>query len=50
MEYRNAPEILSFPVGLFDVNCYLVYPKQNGVLYIIDPGGDPEKILKQVQD
>ena len=34
---------------MFDVNCYLVYPKQNGVLYIIDPGGDPEKILKQVQ-
>ena len=49
MTYRNAPEILSFPVGLLDVNCYLVYPEQDGVLYIIDPGGSPEKILKQVE-
>ena len=49
MTYRNAPEIISFPVGLLDVNCYLVYPKQDGVLYIIDPGGNPEKILKQVE-
>lgn len=50
MAYRSAPEILSFPVGLLDVNCYLVYPKQDGVLYIIDPGGNPEKILKQVEN
>ena len=49
MTYRNAPEIISFPVGLLDVNCYLVYPKQDGVLYIIDPGGNAEKILKQVE-
>lgn len=46
MAFRTAPEILSFPVGLLDVNCYLVYPRQDGILYIIDPGGSPEKILK----
>jgi glyoxylase-like metal-dependent hydrolase (beta-lactamase superfamily II) len=46
---RNAPEILSFPVGLLDVNCYLIYPKQDGILYIIDPGGNAEKILKQAE-
>ena len=49
MTTRTAPEILSFPVGLLDVNCYLVYPEQDGVLYIIDPGGNPEKILKQAE-
>ena len=50
MTFRTAPEILSFPVGLLDVNCYLVYPRQDGILYIIDPGGSPEKILKHAEN
>ena len=44
-EANTAPAILVETVGIFETNCYFVYPKEAGTLYIIDPGGDPEKLL-----
>lgn len=46
MEPCTAPAILSVTVGVFETNCYLVYPVEKGPLYIIDPGGDAEKIIE----
>ncbi|MBR2364121.1 MAG: MBL fold metallo-hydrolase [Lentisphaeria bacterium] len=34
------------PVGMFEVNCYLVPSPGGKILYIIDPGGDPEDIAE----
>ncbi len=34
-------------VGFIDVNCYLVPSEADSCLYIIDPGSEPEKILKE---
>ena len=35
-------------VGFIDVNCYLIPSEKDGCLYIIDPGGEPAKILKEI--
>lgn len=35
-------------VGFIDVNCYLVPSEADACMYIIDPGSEPEKILKQI--
>ena len=35
-------------VGFIDVNCYLVPSEADGCLYIIDPGAEPAKILREI--
>jgi len=35
-------------VGFIDVNCYLIPSEADNCLYIIDPGSEPEKILKEI--
>jgi glyoxylase-like metal-dependent hydrolase (beta-lactamase superfamily II) len=35
-------------VGFIDVNCYLVPSEADACLYIIDPGAEPEKILREI--
>jgi glyoxylase-like metal-dependent hydrolase (beta-lactamase superfamily II) len=42
---KNFTSVL---VGFIDVNCYLVPSETDGCLYIIDPGAEPEKILKEI--
>lgn len=34
------------PVGMFEVNCYLVPSPSGKILYIIDPGGDAQDIAQ----
>ena len=41
-------EFSTISVGFIDVNCYLVPSGKDGCLYIIDPGSEPEKILKGI--
>ncbi len=36
------------PVGFIDVNCYLIPSEADSCLYIIDPGSEPAKILKEI--
>ena len=43
MTMKEKP-FLSLPVGLLEVNCYLVPSPAENILYIIDPGGDAEEI------
>lgn len=45
----SNPAIRTLPVGLLETNCYLVYDGETSTLYIIDPGGDPERILDAVK-
>ena len=35
-------------VGFIDVNCYLVPSEADGCLYIIDPGAEPARILREI--
>ncbi|MFA6290873.1 MAG: MBL fold metallo-hydrolase [Victivallales bacterium] len=35
-------------VGFIDVNCYLVPSEADDCLYIIDPGSEPAKILREI--
>lgn len=37
--------IETLPVGMLEVNCYLVWPAEATDCLIVDPGGDPDLIL-----
>ena len=45
MSMKEKP-FLSLPVGLLEVNCYLVPSPSEKILYIIDPGGDAGEIAR----
>jgi len=40
-------KIIKIPVGLFQANCYIT-TLENGEVYVIDPGGESERILSQL--
>lgn len=42
-------EITVIPVGILGTNCILAKNPESDVLYIIDPGGEAEKILRTIQ-
>lgn len=42
--------IIQLPVGPLEVFCYIVYDQETGEGIVIDPAGDPEKILKILKD
>lgn len=39
-----------FPVGPLQCNCSIIACKETGEAAVIDPGGDPEKIIKAAQE
>ena len=41
-------KILTCPVGYIAANCYIVYKEQNKLGFLVDPGGDAEKILETI--
>lgn len=41
-------EIIAMPVGLVQANCYIVYKKEDKKALVIDPGGEPEKIIDTI--
>ena len=41
-------EFKTIQVGFIDVNCYLVPSDADKCMYIIDPGSEPEKILREL--
>lgn len=43
-ELYTAPTILVETVGVFETNCYYVFPRDNGPLFIIDPGADADNL------
>lgn len=42
-------EIIRMPVGVYAANAYLVYSKDDKKGVIIDPGGNPSKIIEKVE-
>ena len=42
-------QYITFPVGLLECNCTILYDEKTREACIIDPGGDEEKILKEIQ-
>ena len=40
--------ILALPVGLIQTNCYIVGCQDTNEGAVIDPGGDPERILAEI--
>lgn len=46
---HSAPTILVETVGLYETNCYYVFPRNDGPLFIIDPGAEPEKLYENTK-
>ena len=46
---HSAPTILVETVGLYETNCYYVFPRNDGPLFIIDPGAEPEKLYENTR-
>ena len=42
-------EVRTFPVGSYQTNCYLVWSEDSDKCILIDPGYEPEYLLKQVR-
>lgn len=43
-------KIIQLPVGPLEVFCYIVYDPETGEGIVIDPAGEPEKILATLKD
>ena len=41
--------IISSAIGIIHTNCYLVYDEDGGAGVIVDPGGDPAPLLKEIE-
>ena len=41
--------IVQIPLGLLEANCYLVYDEGSGDGVIVDPGGDPQPLLPEIE-
>mgnify|MGYP001560012717 CR=1 FL=1 len=41
--------VLKLVVGPLEVNCYIVWDEHTGDAFIIDPGAEPEKIIRAVR-
>ncbi|APF17474.1 beta-lactamase domain protein [Caldithrix abyssi DSM 13497] len=42
--------IIKIPVGPFEVNCYIVVDEESNRCFLIDPGDEPEKIIKAIEE
>jgi hydroxyacylglutathione hydrolase len=45
----TAPAIETFPVGPLQCNCTILADEASGEAVVIDPGGDPERILRALE-
>ncbi|WP_152656206.1 MBL fold metallo-hydrolase [Oceanobacillus sp. CFH 90083] len=43
-------EIIAMPVGLVQANCYIIYKEEEKDALVIDPGGEPEKIIEAIEN
>lgn len=43
-------KILKIVVGIYGVNCYIIYSEASKEGLVIDPGGDADRILKVIRD
>lgn len=43
-------KVETIPAGIYDANCYLVYSEKDKKGIIIDPGGDGDRIIAQIEN
>jgi len=43
-------KIIKMEVGIFDVNCYIVFSDRTKEGLVVDPGGDAKRILKAIDE
>lgn len=43
-------KIIKIPAGVFEANSYIIYSESSGDGIIIDPGGDSDKLLKNIRE
>ena len=43
-------EIITFPVGLYQCNCSIIFCRESKEAIVIDPGSEPETILAKLHD
>lgn len=41
-------KLLTVPVGELRTNCYVIWDEQSREALIVDPGGEPDKIIKEI--
>ncbi len=41
--------IIGLPVGALQANCYLLFDEEGGEAVIVDPGGDPVPIFREIE-
>lgn len=42
-------KVLRIPAGIYAANCYLIYEENNKEAIVIDPGGDEDDIIAQIE-
>ncbi len=42
--------VVTLPVGGLGTNCYIVWDEGSGIAAVIDPGDEPERILRELAD
>jgi glyoxylase-like metal-dependent hydrolase (beta-lactamase superfamily II) len=47
---NNRTELLSLVVGPLDVDCYVYWDVETREAFVIDPGGDPDRIISALKD
>ena len=45
-----AIKVTTFPVGLYQCNCSIIYCEETLEAIVIDPGSEAELILKKIED
>jgi len=44
------PKVITIQVGIIGTNCYLYHEKEDSSCWVIDPGGDADKIIQTLRD
>jgi len=39
----------TFPIGMLQTNCYVLWPENEKVCWVIDPGGPPAPVIKLIE-
>ncbi|MHB8792387.1 MAG: MBL fold metallo-hydrolase [Thermoleophilia bacterium] len=47
-EFQISIEIITWPVGPLQANCYFIFDTVTGAGLIVDPGGDPDFLVKAI--
>ena len=49
-ELRIAIDVIAWPVGPLQANCYFIFDTESGAGLVVDPGGDPDFLVKAITE